>query len=284
MTGANSTSISQGPNATAHSIAVDPSGMVLVGGGGAHIVDNMVGVLTSSSALTQRAGPYYVFGATLLPLSSPRPSAISVSPAALTFAAIQDIGTSSTSQPVTISNFGGSPLNFSSVLASSQFVETDNCPSSLPPGASCTANVSFAPTVAGPAVGQLTLNDDAGNLGGSQTVNLSGIGSLPRHFTLSPTALTFTGGTIGDSSSKTVTVSNTGSSSVDIGGIAMTGDASFVQRNTCGSTVAAGATCTVTVTFSPSAYGIFSSMLVVTESSGAQETVSVTGSAAPDSE
>src|SRR6266851_1947757 len=116
MTGANWTSIYLGANATPNSIAVDSSGMVLVGGGGAQIVDNMVGVLTSSSALTQYYGPYYVFGATPVPLPSPRPSAIRFSPATLTFAN-QDIGTSSNS-PATITNFGGSLLNFSSISAS----------------------------------------------------------------------------------------------------------------------------------------------------------------------
>ena len=285
MTGANMTSISHGPNSAAHSIAVDPSGMVLVGGGGAQIIDNMAAVLTSSSALTQYYGGYgwyYVFGATLVPLPSPRPSAISVSPAALTFAAIQDTGTSSPSRPVTISNFGGSPLNFSGISPSSQFVETDDCPGSLPAGASCTANVSFAPTVAGPASGQLMVNDDSGNLGPSQTVNLSGTASLPRHLTLSPATLNFAGGTIGDHTRQTVTVSNTGGSPVNLAGITMSGDASFVQQNTCGSTLPAGATCAVTVTFSPSAYGIFSSTLFVTESSGAQETVSVSGTSSPD--
>jgi len=36
------------------------------------------------------------------------------------------------------------------------------------------------------------------------------------------------------------------------------------------------------VTFSPVAYGTFTSTLIVTESSGAQETVSVNGTAFPD--
>jgi sugar lactone lactonase YvrE len=67
MTGANWTSISLGSGATPHSIAVDSSGMVLVGGGGVQVVDNMAGVLASSSLLTQYYGPYYVFGATPLP-------------------------------------------------------------------------------------------------------------------------------------------------------------------------------------------------------------------------
>jgi len=50
--------------------------IVLVGGGGAQIVDNMAVVLASASALTQFYGPYYVFGATPIALPTPRPSAI----------------------------------------------------------------------------------------------------------------------------------------------------------------------------------------------------------------
>src|SRR6266853_1871906 len=281
MMGANWTSIYLGANSTPQNIAVDSSGMVLVGGGGARIVDNMMGVLTSSSALTQYYGPYYVFGATPVPLPSPRPSAIKFSPASLTFAN-QDIGTSSNSQPVTITNFGGSLLNFSSISASGEFAETNDCANSLVAGASCTASVSFAPTVAGPATELLTLNDDSGNWGTSQAVTLAGTGTLPRHLSLSPATLNFSGYTIGDSPSQNVTVTNTSNASVGIAGIAMSGDPSLVQGNTCGSVLSTGATCTVTVTFNPSAYGSFTSTLIVTESSGAQETVSVTGTAFPD--
>jgi sugar lactone lactonase YvrE len=281
MTGANWTSIYLGSYSTPHSIAVDSSGMVLVGGGGAQTVDNMAAVLNSSSALTQYYGPYYVFGATPVPLPSPRPSAISFSPATLTFGT-QDTGTSSNSQPVKITNFGGSSLNFTSILASDGFAETSDCPNSLVAGASCTVKVSFAPTVAGPATGSLTLNDDSGNLGASQTASLTGTGSLPRHLSLSPATLNFSGYQIGDNPSQTVTVTNTSGAPVGIGGIALSGDPSFVQGNNCGSGLSAGATCTVRVTFNPAAYGTFASTLIVTESSGAQETVSVSGSASPD--
>ena len=281
MTGANWTSVYLGTNSSPHSIAVDSSGMVLVGGGGAQTVDNMAAVLNSSSALTQYFGPYYVFGATPVPLPSPRPSAISFSPATLTFGT-QDTGTSSNSQPVKITNFGGSLLNFSSISPSDGFADTSNCSNSLAAGTSCTINVSFAPTVAGPATGSLTLNDDSGNLGASQTVTLTGTGSLPRHLSLSPTTLNFSGYQIGDNPSQTVTVTNTSSAPVGIAGIALSGDPSFVQGNTCGSGLSAGATCTVTVTFSPTAYGTFTSTLIVTENSGAQETVSISGTASPD--
>jgi hypothetical protein len=280
MTGANWTSLYVGAG-TPNSIAVDSSGMVLLGGSGARIVDNMTGVLASASALTQAYGPYYVFGTTPIPLPSPRPSALSVSPATLTFAS-QDMGTTSSSQSVTITNFGGSRLDFSSISASGEFVETNNCPGILAAGASCTASVSFAPKVASAATGLLTLKDDSGNLGAAQTVTLLGTGLLPRHLSLSPATLNFSGYTIGDNPSQSVTVTNTSSASVVIAGIAMSGDPSLVEGNMCGSSLAAGATCTVTVTFNPTSYGTFTSTLIVTESSGGQETVSVSGTANPD--
>src|SRR5256886_13210323 len=80
MTGSNWTSRSLGSGANPHSIAVDSSGMVLVGGGGAQIVDNMAGGLTPSRTLSAHYGPHYRFVATPLPLPPPPPSALRVSP------------------------------------------------------------------------------------------------------------------------------------------------------------------------------------------------------------
>jgi hypothetical protein len=99
---------------------------------------------------------------------------------------------------------------------------------------------------------------------------------------LTPTTLNFYGYTIGDNPRQTVTVTNTSGASVGIAGIAMSGDPSFSEGSTCGSMLPPGASCTITVTFSPTAYGTFASTLIVTESSGAQETVSVGGTAGPD--
>jgi hypothetical protein len=282
MTGANwkSLYITAGGSAGLNSISVDSGGTVFTGGGGVKLVDNMAGVLTSSGTIGP-LGSYYVFGVTPVPVPSPRPSALGFSPATLTFA-LQDIGTSSNAQPVTITNFGGNPLNFSSIAASGDFAETNDCPTSLVVGASCTVSVSYAPTVAGPATGQLTLTDDSGNLGASQTVALAGTGSPPRHLSLSPATLNFCCPPIGDNPSQTVTVTNTSGASVGIAGIAMSGDPSFAEGTTCGSLVSAGATCTVTVTFTPAAYATFTSTLIVTESDGAQETVSVSGTSYPD--
>ncbi len=176
MTGSNWTSRSLGSGANPHSIAVDSSGMVLVGGGGAQIVDNMAGVLTSSSTLTAYYGPSYVFGATPVPLLTPRPSAISFSPPTLTFS--QDVGTTSAAQTITITNFGGSPLNGLAFSTSDGFSETNDCPAALLAASNCTVSVTFTPEAAGSVTGALNVSDDSGNLGSTQVVPLNGTGTI----------------------------------------------------------------------------------------------------------
>ncbi len=175
MTGANWTSIYTSPSGSTglNSVSVDASGTVFTGGGGVRLVDNMAGVLTSSGTIGP-VGSYYVFGVTSVPLPSPRPSAISLLPGTLSFA--QKIGTTSPSQPVIISNFGGSPLDIMNISANGEFAETNNCPNVLVAGSNCTVSVTFAPSVPGPADGLLTVADDSGNLGAAQTVILTGMG------------------------------------------------------------------------------------------------------------
>ena len=107
MTGANWASIVVGGNGL-NSIAVDSSGIVFAGGGGVHLVDGMGGELDSSGTIAPY-GPYYIFGITPVPLPTPRPSAVSFSPPN-PLAFTQNIGGTST-QPITITNFGGSPLD-----------------------------------------------------------------------------------------------------------------------------------------------------------------------------
>jgi sugar lactone lactonase YvrE len=170
MTGANWTSLYMPSSSGIHSIAVDASGTVFTGGGGVHLVDDLTAVVDSSGSIAP-IGPYYVFGVTPMPLPVPRPSAIGISPSTLTFT--QDAGTSG-SQLVTITNFGGSPLTLSHFSATGKFSLTPNCPPSLPAGSNCAIAVAYSPSAAGQTSGQLTISDDSGNLGPSQSVPLTG--------------------------------------------------------------------------------------------------------------
>jgi hypothetical protein len=64
---------------------------------------------------------------------------------------------------------------------------------------------------------------------------------------------------------------------VGIASIAISGSKTFTKTTTCGSTLAAGATCTITVTFTPTALVAYSGSLNVTESAGAVHQVPLSG-------
>jgi hypothetical protein len=86
------------------------------------------------------------------------PTPSDVSPTTLDFGS-RNVGTSSSSQQLTVTNAGGGPIKILSVAAGSDFSETDNCASSSPlaPGGTCEINVTFTPGAAGPCTGRLTI-------------------------------------------------------------------------------------------------------------------------------
>jgi hypothetical protein len=122
-------------------------------------------------------------------------------------------------------------------------------------GASCTISVVFDPSAAGP--GTATLSVNVGNGVATQTVALSGTGVVST-YTVSPTSAAFGNQLVNlASGAKTITVTNTGALTLPITGIALStsGSQPFSQTNTCGASVAVGASCTISVVFDPSAAG-----------------------------
>ena len=276
MSGANWIQISLGSGATPHSIAVDLGGMVLVGGGGAQIVDNMMQAVTSGSGLTNGFGPYYVFGATPVQVPPPRPSAISFSPPSLTFS--QNVNTTSPPQSITVTNFGGSPINGLSIAASGVFSQTNNCPPVLVAATSCTATVWFTPSGAGSVTGSLNVSDDSYNLGRSQAVPLNGTGTTPRA-SITPTSLSFSAQVAGTTSSaRTITVLSNGTGALLVSNVVAT--APFSQTNNCSAPMAPAASCTIQVSFTPTVVGAASGSVTITNNAGTQKvTLSGSGSA-----
>jgi Abnormal spindle-like microcephaly-assoc'd, ASPM-SPD-2-Hydin/Protein of unknown function (DUF1573) len=185
----------------------------------------------------------------------------------------ENIGVASSPTDVQLGNFGDAPM--SPVIATSgDFSETDNCSASVPGGQKCDINVVFTPTAAGNRTGTLTIT-----FGGSvppQTVALSGVGTVPA-VSLSPPALYFrvqaTGTTSGQ---QQVTVTNTGTGSLTVSSVQAT--TQFAATNTCGAPVAAGSTCTIQVTFTPTASGIQTGTLTINDNaSNSPQTVALTG-------
>jgi hypothetical protein len=101
---------------------------------------------------------------------------LSLSPASLVFAT-QNIGTTSGSQTVTVSNPSTVPVAISGVAVSGDFARSTTCGSSLAAGANCTVTVTFTPTATGTRGGQLSIGSNA--QGNPHVVGLSGTGFDP---------------------------------------------------------------------------------------------------------
>ena len=189
--------------------------------------------------------------------SAPPPTpTLSLAPASLGFG-VWVVGTASGSQVETLTNTGSSELAISGVAITgtnaTDFDLSSACGSSLGVGVSCTMNVTFTPSQLGERSASVTITDDA--VGSPQVLSLNGMGgeSGP-NATLSPTSLTFGSEDSGTTSAaQSITLNNYGTTTLSITGI--TTSANFGQTNTCDSTLASGATCTVSVTFAPSQTG-----------------------------
>jgi subtilase family serine protease len=98
--------------------------------------------------------------------------------------------------------------------------------------------------------------------------------------TVSPSSLAFPSTVVGATAAKKpVTVTNKGSSSVNISSIATSGDfALATSSKPCGSTLAAGKSCTIEVTFTPTKVGALTGTLTITDNaSGSPQTVALSG-------
>ena len=200
--------------------------------------------------------------------------AVSLSPSTLTFAS-QTVGTTSAAQTVTLTNLGSVTLAITSITASANFGQTNNCGTSLTSGAACTINVTFTPAATGTTTGTISVVDNVA--GSPQTVSLTGTGAGAATITLTPTALTFANqGVDTTSAKKTVTLKNTGAGPLTVTSIATTG--SYSQTNTCGVSVAAGASCTISVAFTPTAVGSNPGTVLITDNAAnSPQSVSLTG-------
>ena len=202
-------------------------------------------------------------------------SSVSLSTRSLLFGN-QLVGTLSAAQTVTLANVGTTPLAISNITWSANFSHTNNCPRSLAPGASCRINVRFAPTTTGVLTGTLTIADS--DVTSPQVVTLTGTGVQPAAV-LTPTSWNF--GTVlrRQSSTHGFTLSNPGTAPLTISSISIGGANAnqYSQTNTCGGSLAVGASCTITVRFSPNQRGVLNATLNVTDNAPGTASATLTG-------
>lgn len=198
------------------------------------------------------------------------------SPSSLIFPA-QAVNTSSASQAIVLTNGASTTVTLNSFAVTANYAQTNNCAATLAPAASCTIDVTFAPTASGDQPGQLTITDSANPATLVVPLDGAGVAALSYTASVSPTSLTFASQPEGSASSpQSVLLANTGTGALTLSGISVTGD--FAQTNDCGTSLAVAASCTIHVTFAPTASGDRTGSLAISDNATAgPQTVSLDG-------
>jgi len=214
------------------------------------------------------------------------PGAAFVPASSLDVGTTQQAGAPGSLKTATLVNTGDGPLTISAITTDDHAdvsVDGSACPSTLVPGGQCGIGVTFHPLIAGPfscgnpgvaptfpVCANLVVADDAGS--GQQTLPITGSGAGPGAvFSYGGVALGRLDfgpqGVNAPGSPATITLTNNGNEALVISNVAMTGD--FTQTTTCATmpaTLAAGASCTLSLTFTPSQAGARAGALTITDS------------------
>ncbi|HEX4485081.1 MAG TPA: Ig-like domain-containing protein, partial [Terriglobales bacterium] len=214
----------------------------------------------------------FLFALVVLLAATPAAQAQNLSPNLLTFTSTA-VTNNSAAKPLTLTNSGNAAMSVSVSMIGGDFDQTNNCGTSLASKKSCTINVVFNPTGTGTRAAILEVR--AGN--GFQLALLAG-SAIPQ-VTLSATSMTFASTVVGASSAaQSVSMKNNQNIAMPVTGVTITGD--YTQTNNCGSSLAAGATCTLSVIFKPTAAGTRTGLLSVKDNAVSNpEDVTLTGTA-----
>jgi len=245
-----------------------------------HFAPAMTGALAASITITDSAAgspqTIKLSGTGLPPL-------VTLSASSLAFGSTT-VGSISASQTVIVTNTGTAALTIGSIAVTgtnaSQFVFANTCGTSLAVGASCSIHGHFQPTSAGAKTAAVTITDSA--LSSPQSIALSGTGvAQTTPVTLSATSLAFGTTKVGTLSvSQSVTMTNAGTTTLTITSIAVTGANAnqFVFANTCGTSLAIGASCTIHGHFQPTATGAMAAAITITDNAaGSPQSITLSG-------
>ncbi len=219
-------------------------------------------------------------------------SSISIVPYTLNFGP-ETLSVTSPYQQITISNMSTAPITISNILvypvngSSTVYTETDNCLGTIAGGGGyCTMNVSFTPNATTSLPDTIYITDNAGGIPGTQQIiNLTGSGTTAATaVTVAPSSLSFPSQPVGTASSaQSVTVTNTGTQTLSISKISAGTTNDFTETDNCFlapyfGNLGVSQSCTISVTFSPTASGTRSSALTVSDNAtGSPQAVALTG-------
>jgi len=199
-------------------------------------------------------------------------SGLSVTGGPLVFGSVA-VKSTSAAKTVTVTNKSSASITMHSIALNETTdfaISANTCPASGSPlasAASCTVSVVFKPQTTGAKKGALLISDS--DPSSPQVVGMTGTGTSKVAF--SPSSVAFAAQPIGttSASSRIVLTNNTGAT-LTLGNPALSFSGPFTstRASTCtnGLPVAAGGTCAIFVTFTPSAVGYVTGSLSVTDS------------------
>jgi Abnormal spindle-like microcephaly-assoc'd, ASPM-SPD-2-Hydin/HYDIN/CFA65/VesB-like, Ig-like domain/Cep192 domain 4 len=203
---------------------------------------------------------------------------VTLSPPSVNFGQVE-VGSTSSLLQITVANSSAAAVPISSISITPPFAIASNAcgASSLTANADCQLQVVFAPTQPGPAMGLLTFADGAG----VQTVGLNGTGEAAPTDILNVASLTFPATAEGQlSDAQPITITNTGG--MPLTSISISASGEFRQSNTCGTQLAAGVVCNISVKFAPTQIGALTGTLTFADALRTQSvSLSGTGLAPP---
>jgi hypothetical protein len=190
------------------------------------------------------------------------------------------VNATSAAETITLTNAGTLALNITSLTTTganaTEFARGGTCPNAgtVAPAASCTITYTFTPGDLGARAGSLVITSN--NAAGDVTVPLSGngAGNTPVFFS-TPASLTFTAATGTTSAAQNVTVRNDAGGTLTVMSVVATGPYAATANNCAALSI--NQTCTIAVTFTPTALGAANGTLTINHNAGAAGTVALNG-------
>jgi hypothetical protein len=277
LTGTNATSFVKSATTCTTSLAAAASCTVSI-----EFKPTVAGALTASLSIADNATgtPQLVtLKGTAVAATTPT---VTLTPASIAFPATI-LGTTTDAQIVTLKNTSTVSVTLTSIVLGgtnpADFEELTNCGASLAASATCSIYVAFKPVAAAAYSGTISVTDNA--TGSPQKITLTGTGAAAPSVTLSTKSLTFASTTHGTTSAaQTVTLKNSGTATINLTSITLSGTSatSYEVLDTCGPTLAGGASCMIYVAFKPTTTGTLTATLNIADNGSASpQTVALTG-------
>jgi hypothetical protein len=172
---------------------------------------------------------------------------------------------------------GSTPITINNVTVTGDFVLYENGCGEFQYYGFCTISAAFQPTTTGLRTGTLIVTSS----GGTQNLYLSGTGTAALNLSVTPSSINFgTAGLESTSYTQYVYITNIGSQTINLTGVTLSGanPGDFIVSNPCGSSLNVGANCTVKINFKPTAAGLRSATLSVSDNAtNSPQTVALSG-------